>query len=256
MNPRDNDSELLLLFLLLNTLSDEDDPFIGKMLYDRVRQRLKRSDFFDPEIDDLLRRRLHYPGRSRERRLSDAREVAISVLEGFRKTFEEATAKRIDGLATSIREMRNETEQIDINLKDYNNTVTEYKRDAQDYFWLLGIGADIKHIKLMRYVPVRAYISDPVPQRATLNNIVDSIEKLLAEFGFDKSDEFPEESGSWWKKLVMKTKQAMTQKEVADKLGKPQSFISKIESVERRLDVVELKRFIKIYKKPANYFIK
>jgi transcriptional regulator with XRE-family HTH domain len=52
-----------------------------------------------------------------------------------------------------------------------------------------------------------------------------------------------------------KIKSKLTQKEVADKLAKPQSYISKIESGERRLDVVELKRFIKIYKKPSNYFL-
>lgn len=123
-------------------------------------------------------------------------------------------------METSIKELRNDTEKISSHLKDYSNELTEYKRDAQDYFWLLGTGADIKHVKLIRYVPVRAYISDPVPKRATLNNLVESIEKLVAEFGFDKTDEFPEEDGSWWKKLVLKTKEAMTQKEVADRLEK------------------------------------
>lgn len=34
-------------------------------------------------------------------------------------------------------------------------------------------------------------------------------------------------------------KLGLTQQEVADRLGKPQSFISKYESGERRLDVVE-----------------
>ncbi len=48
----------------------------------------------------------------------------------------------------------------------------------------------------------------------------------------------------------------LAQQEVADKLGKPQSYISKIESGERRLDVAELKNLAKIYGKPVNFFVK
>jgi len=47
----------------------------------------------------------------------------------------------------------------------------------------------------------------------------------------------------------------LTQVEVAQRLGKPQSFISKAESGERRVDVVELRHFAEIYQKPVTYFL-
>ena len=46
----------------------------------------------------------------------------------------------------------------------------------------------------------------------------------------------------------------LTQAEVARLLGKPQSFVSKIESGERRLDFVEAESFAHIYGKDLNYF--
>jgi transcriptional regulator with XRE-family HTH domain len=44
-----------------------------------------------------------------------------------------------------------------------------------------------------------------------------------------------------------RTKAGLTQTAVARALGKPQSFVSKCEAGERRVDVVELARFAKLY---------
>ncbi len=48
----------------------------------------------------------------------------------------------------------------------------------------------------------------------------------------------------------------LTQVEVAKRLKKPQSYISKCEAYERRVDLLELTRLAKIYNKPISYFIK
>ncbi len=46
----------------------------------------------------------------------------------------------------------------------------------------------------------------------------------------------------------------LTQVQAAERLGKPQSFISKCESGERRVDALELIAFAGLYKKPLSYF--
>ncbi len=47
----------------------------------------------------------------------------------------------------------------------------------------------------------------------------------------------------------------INQKEAAKALKKSQSYISKIESGQRRIDIVQLKKIAEIYKKNLNYFI-
>lgn len=46
----------------------------------------------------------------------------------------------------------------------------------------------------------------------------------------------------------------LTQAQVAQALGKAQSFISKLETGERRLDFIELQELCRIYGKPLSYF--
>ena len=64
-----------------------------------------------------------------------------------------------------------------------------------------------------------------------------------------------------YRSVIEKLKKArlnvnLKQSDVAQKLKKPQSYISKIERGERRVDITELKELAKIYKKDITYFIK
>jgi transcriptional regulator with XRE-family HTH domain len=63
-----------------------------------------------------------------------------------------------------------------------------------------------------------------------------------------------------YKVLLEKLRQAridsdMTQQEVAKRLKKPQSYISKVEAGERRIDPVELKQLARLYQKVISYFL-
>ena len=58
------------------------------------------------------------------------------------------------------------------------------------------------------------------------------------------------------KKLIKaRIESGMTQKEVASILNKHQSYVSKSESGERRIDVIELNEFTNIYGKPLGFFV-
>lgn len=47
----------------------------------------------------------------------------------------------------------------------------------------------------------------------------------------------------------------LTQVEVARRLGHPQSWVSKCEAGERRVDVIELEGFARVYRKSLTYFL-
>ena len=56
-----------------------------------------------------------------------------------------------------------------------------------------------------------------------------------------------------YKTMLVKLKKAreksgLTQVEIARKLKKPQSYVSKVENGERRIDAIELKRLAQLYK--------
>lgn len=66
--------------------------------------------------------------------------------------------------------------------------------------------------------------------------------------------------GDEYKIFLDRLKQArrgknFTQKDVALKLMKPQSYVSKFENGERRLDVIELAQLARLYEKPLEFFV-
>ncbi|HOX10814.1 MAG TPA: helix-turn-helix transcriptional regulator [Candidatus Moranbacteria bacterium] len=48
----------------------------------------------------------------------------------------------------------------------------------------------------------------------------------------------------------------LRQIDVAKAMKRPQSYISRVESGEYRLDILEVKKFAKLYKKSIDYFVK
>ena len=58
-------------------------------------------------------------------------------------------------------------------------------------------------------------------------------------------------------RMIKARKEAgLRQIEVAKKVKRPQSYISRVESGEYRLDILEVKKFARIYNKSIDYFIK
>ncbi len=63
-----------------------------------------------------------------------------------------------------------------------------------------------------------------------------------------------------YKRLLDRLKAArrdagLTQADVARKLGRPQSYVSKCESGERRIDVIELEAFARLYRRTLASFL-
>ncbi|WP_369050902.1 helix-turn-helix domain-containing protein [Burkholderia gladioli] len=53
----------------------------------------------------------------------------------------------------------------------------------------------------------------------------------------------------------LRKQRGLLQQEVADRLGRPQAFVSKVESGVRRLDVVELLDFLRVLNVDPHAFI-
>ncbi len=52
-----------------------------------------------------------------------------------------------------------------------------------------------------------------------------------------------------------RTRAGLTQVQAAKAIGRRQAYISKCESGERRVDVVELGQFARLYNRPLSYFL-
>lgn len=91
-------------------------------------------------------------------------------------------------------------------------------KELHNYLIYQYLGEDVSSIKLDRFIPVRVYLSDE--NETDIREVSSAIDNLLAAFGFEFSDDFPAEKGSWWKKWFAKSKEVATQPEVADRLEK------------------------------------
>lgn len=67
---------------------------------------------------------------------------------------------------------------------------------------------------------------------------------------------WPADYAAFRRRLVhARESRGLTQQQVADRLGVVQSWVARCETGERRVDVIELRQFAKLYRKRLSYFI-
>jgi hypothetical protein len=244
MFSRDNDSNLVVLAIFLSRLANTNNRRYSRLL-DRLLQRqlprLQDLRTGDKELDilfeeliqsgdfeDLMRRDdfSDIKGRSSTRQVrEEAQEIAEYTVRRLHRDLENSVFSRLDGVDNQLVSI----EQAQANLVSENVNRNEQlelsKAEIQSYLWLLTTGADIANIDINRYIPVRIYVSDPVPSADELNNLMIALDELSGLLRFEKTGEFPSEQGSWWKQIFYRTKDAISQEQVQKKLTKVEQAI-------------------------------
>jgi len=130
--------------------------------------------------------------------------------------------RRLEGFMLG-GESENEALRMDVDALD--QVQRQLQTDLHSYLVIQSMGLDCSDVPLHRFVPMRVYLSDVDKVDADL--ISAAVDKFVNTFGFCVSDDFPAETGSWSKKWFVKTKDAVTQPEVTERL----------EKIERSLEI-------------------
>jgi hypothetical protein len=243
-----------MMAAMMVTTSPGADPDDWYMLRDLMMRRSRQP--FDEDwlflLDRIMSRREKQGETDIRRRLSR-----------FEESFEQ-TSSRVAELSQAVQILRKEaperesllryTRQVETIAKTVPDLQERFaksvdrlttdqlalKTDVHTYLVAQSMGLDLNAIPLPRFVPVRVYLSEA--SRNDIQNVSRAVSRIADAFGFTVSDDFPERTGSWWKKWFVRTKEVATQPEVKQRLeeleralklkglGKPQAEIDKTQA--------------------------
>ncbi len=234
-------------------VSSEDDD-----LYRRVRRLegliavlIATDDFEYPEADFLIRRLLDdfdridskefsyllrdvlrfrgsdkYPRRSSIFRRVD--ELSERTSELSRRLDQITSLNNKESLAVQFQELSREVDRL-------SKDASAIRRETYENFVIDTMGLDHTKVAQTRYAPVRVYISEDSPK---LVEIVERAVKSYTEhLGFIPSAEYPPEKGSWYKRWIAKSKEALNSKEAEDAFKKGKRAIELATIDKRRAEV-------------------
>jgi hypothetical protein len=189
--------------------SDSDDMF---HLFRRFTR--DREDFRDDSDFYRFFERFLYESRDRKSEFKNGYQRLDNQISELQSNL----LHRNEEAGYSIKKLSEEIQSIDKNQKVIS-------KELHHYLMYQFLGDDLKNLEMNRYIPVRVYLADN--NNEDITKITNAISGVLDAYGFQFSDDFPAEKGSWWKKWFAKSKDAITQKEVTDRL----------EKIERAFDI-------------------
>lgn len=82
--------------------------------------------------------------------------------------------------------------------------------------------------EIKRCIPVRIYLSDPVPDEMGLFQLQVLVDRFLESISFSKHFVSPDKRGSWFKKFIYQSKEILKQEEIQERLCKAEKALQLI----------------------------
>lgn len=181
-----------------------------------LAQRIRRLEFLlfslllsmgnEGDDEELWFEFRHLFRRGRDRDFLDEPRFEFFMDRMFerRRSQPESLLRQVEQLQGEVRSLKAKTDTVQI--------------ETHSLLAIQALGLPPERVQSTRFIPVRAYI-DETPDGA-INAISAAIADVLAAYGFTVADEFPEIKGSWFKKWLAKSKEALSQPEVIERLEK------------------------------------
>ena len=154
--------------------------------------------------------------------------VAPTLSRGARPVEYEALEDKLRDLERRVGELNEESfefsdmiegvRSLHRSQEELSTRISQLQRVTHAFLAAQSKGLDLAETPLPRFLPLRVYLSEDTPE------IVESVKKAISGVldvqGLEIADDFPAETGSWWKKWMVRSKDFLTQDEVAERLNK------------------------------------
>jgi hypothetical protein len=245
--------ELLFIETILSLAQDDRDEDLLFEIRRYFREPQNDKAFTSRDLEHLASRLLDpsrsAQGKSLKRRTYEVQEEVRAIrssLDQLQAEFDQQVSQTQEGFHVSDLKIHNveihnveEIYQIKQNITLIGSKLDELQIDTHSLLVIQSLGLDIKKSKSRRFIPVRVYI-DETPE-GSVHAISTAIGEVLSAYEFEIADEFPAVRGSWFKKWIAKTTNAISQPEVIDRLEKIERAVE-LKSIDKPQSEVDEKQ--------------
>jgi hypothetical protein len=125
---------------------------------------------------------------------------------------QKSTEAQLENTTVSLQSARSELQR----LYAKNQALQE---ELHSFLIIPSLDLPTSSARFQRLVPVRIYFKE-TPSADSIVEITNSVNRLAETFGFSVSDDFPAIQGSWFKKWIIRSRDAITHPELQDRLQK------------------------------------
>lgn len=218
MSIDDQESSLILRLLLLAMTGRGRIP---SSVRQEIVHTLQRDLESSRAIGDL-----RYPARFLLDYILTDDELALPLMEGDEDAIDAIYGRMARRLDRETEYLHDRSLHLEKYLEYSTNISEKNERDINGIGdspflieWGLSLGLSFEDLKIKRAVPIRIYISEDKHDHE-VKPLVDAIQLAVEQLGFVIAYDLPSEGGSWWKRLWLRSREALSQDEMQERLTK------------------------------------